>query len=210
VERYVPAAALLALLALPAAAPAASDRCRQAHTYTIVQTDRVRVFQTASTRRSEERSFACDRKSGRRFQLDRSNSIDPTYMSVDAYPPQIAGRYVAFVVQFGAPDRQNTNLRVIDSRTGKQKPLDYWEDGPELWGFAVRPTGAVAWSGDSGEFAQGPTSTPIYEVKLHVPGHDTRLLDSAPDVDPGSFAVSADSRWVFWRRGGEARLSPFG
>jgi hypothetical protein len=199
-------------MVFPGAAPASSgtsDRCRGARTDTLVESSVVRVYQTRATRRSEARSFACNRRTGRRLGIDRPASVDPTFVATDRHLPKIAGWYVAFVLGLGA-EADAEALRVIDTRTGKQLRVDSWGDEGELYDFHLRPTGAVAWSDTTDELGQDTRPATIFgQIKLRVPGRGVQLLDSAADVDPASLAVSGDARLIFWVSGGEARVAPF-
>lgn len=208
------AAALLVLVAALAATAqpaAAADRCkRPATAHTIAKSSRVLLYVYETRLEGPEgATYACNRRTGRRYLLDRPR--DELYVNTGqergAPGPRLEGWHLAYVtVQFEGSDGEYWRLVTLDVATAKKRALGSWSiDGEEfLHGFALTPSGAVAWH----EFSYLPTDQlGSYDDVTRIWRYGAagkELLDSARGygsiTDFGVSDARTDPR-VYWMNG---------
>ena len=126
----------------------------------------------------------------------------------------LSGAFVAyesfFVEEAGA--ERHTDVFVYNIRQGKTIVKETATTNPQpqrdsdVRAIELKRNGSVAWIGEQG--SQHPFPPPVYEVhrvsqEPSAPGNV--VLESSPDIDPGSLALSSHRRLLFWRSGEAAR-----
>lgn len=183
---------LLALLAVCAVvAPAADANAKKRHCpangATIAADSRARVWQVK--RHDELSLYACLRRTGR---VRRLTSGDIDYDSV-----RLAAPFVVYVENEAGSGLVSEIIQRVDIRAGTQERIAEFGtlsgEGSNLDDYVVAHSGAVAWiaTDDSSGTSAG---------KYDADGAGT--LDPGPDVDPGSLALTASGKRVYWTRGG--------
>jgi hypothetical protein len=153
----------------------------------------------------EQKTYACNRRTGRRFVLD--NPRLETYVEWRGsygrriHPPQLAGTHLAYVTStYEGAEGEYTGLYALDLATAKKRKLGVWDesDGTEfLSAFHLRSSGAVAWSAvEEGEGTIGLWGSA---------GKQT--LDRGPALGADSFAVSRDGRRIYWTNADQPRTA---
>lgn len=196
-------------LGLTPAASAASKggACAVRDANVFVRTSSGIVF--AKTKRIDgqpvRRIYACLFRTDRIVSLSsrrKSNSVS-TGPRVD---PQLSGRYVGYVQNFGEETRTGAvGINVVDLKLGMRVagfryPLT---GGWDVESLVVKRSGGIAWTGDEPPIGEGhehvnkidgpqPSGLPANENKV--------LLDPGPGVDTRSLALSSDRRSVSWVR----------
>jgi hypothetical protein len=204
--------ALLACLACADAATAA-ERCRVPRgSDTIAKSSFTWVYRpfdnaARDPQFAEQRTYACNRSTGRRFVLD--NPRTETYVEWrgsygrKTHPPRLAGTHLAYVTStYEGAEGEYVGLYALDLRTAKKRRIETWDEteGTDfLASFALRGTGAVAWSAaEEGEGTIGLWG-----------GAGKQVLDRGRMVDVDSFAVAARSSRVYWMNGDQPRSADF-
>jgi hypothetical protein len=189
---------LLALLALCALlAPPADAKTKKRHCptrgRTLAADSRARVWEV---RRGDELSlYACLRRTGRVRRL--------TYGDIDYSSVRLAAPYVAYDDVEDGSGGVFEFIERVDLRTGREKQVaelgTLFGEGSQLGDLVVARSGAVAWTAVKDE---NGTSVEKYDAD----GAGT--LDPGPDVDPGSLALTASGKRVYWTRGGVPQSAP--
>lgn len=121
-----------------------------------------------------------------------------TFSGIDDFA--LAGTFVALAEDSCGIDRCDHTARTVDLWTGKE--IRGSTDGGEIVALRLAPGGSLALVHADGDLNDDVDSNTVQRVQRS----GTATLDSGPDVDARSLAVSA--RWMYWRRGGETRAAP--
>jgi hypothetical protein len=210
VVRSIAALALLASLVCADAA-AAAERCKVPRgSDTIAKSSYTWVYRPFDNARrdpdfAEKPTYACNRRTGRRFVLD--NPRLETYVDWSgsygrhAFPPRLAGTHLAYALTtYEGSEGEYKALYALDLATAKKRKVGVWDesDGTEfLSAFYLRSSGAVAWSAvEEGEGTIGLWGSA-----------GKQYLDRGRAVDADSFAVSRDGRRVYWTNADQPRTA---
>jgi hypothetical protein len=189
---------LVALVLLPAEAPAADRLCRPPHSRTLLATATTRVYDVP-TDYGANRVFACRYARGRAWSLGDTYEDPGGNDSLFLEPVRPSGRYLAYVKTFTYRDRPaGAELFVRDLQTGRR--LHHYERSDYTIGngVAMDRQGSIAWV--------GKVARSGYEVRrADRLGENTRL-DAGPDIDPESLGLKRSV--VSWRNAGVSRAAP--
>jgi hypothetical protein len=133
----------------------------------------------------------------------------------------LAGRYVAYVQDYGSTGGEANTLSVRDLRTGKvihqaavaSRGGDFTD---QVGTLVLKLNGSVAWTTRTSADFQHPTievramdSSTVH--RAGGPVQDVpRLLDESPVVEPASLRLTADRTGVEWSNNGATRTAPLG
>ena len=189
---------LVALVALAGAdAAAAQERCKlPKRAKQLAASSYTRVYETSNFPEGPGPTYACNRRTGRRFKLD-----DPD-RDFQAAAPILAGTHMAYLLFSSESEVVVSRLMVLDLAAAKKRQLDAWgeEDDELVVDYHLTRTGAIAWSGIADRGRTG-------EVWLFGESGKTRL-DSGPPELAESFAVSSNGARVYWTNAaGEPRTA---
>ena len=168
------------------------------------------MYQTAGTADHESTAFACNYRTGRRFQLDHPNTNTPNFLAGtdDAgQRPKLAGRFLVFILDVSAGADDSQSIVIVDLKSGRFRALGNFTDSDGLISqFVVNRAGAVAFS--LSDVLMRPQS--VNQILIAAAGHSPQVAASSPSVDDRSLAISPDRRSVTWIEGGQARSAPLG
>jgi hypothetical protein len=201
----IAALALVAALALPATAPAASKRnkCRTSSTTAgakaIVKSKAVVVF----TKRGDV--YGCSYSGGPVARLlDEGGGIE--LGGGNTIRPILADRYVAYVTYGSAIGDEYDRVVTWDLRKGR---VLYEAASTAVTALRLKTNGSFAWEQES-VVQSTDFDHPLYEVHevSQVDQQNDVLLDRGKDVDPAALRIGADGASVTWLRGGVTRSAP--
>ena len=176
----------------------------------MVNSSVARVYQTAGTADHESTAFACNYRTGRRFQLDHPNTNTPNFLAGtdDAgQRPKLAGRFLVFILDVSAGADDSQSIVIVDLKSGRFRALGNFTDSDGLISqFVVNRAGAVAFG--LSDVLMRPQS--VNQILIAAAGHSPQVAASSPSVDDRSLAISPDRRSVTWIEGGQARSAPLG
>jgi hypothetical protein len=184
---------LAALCWAPLTAEAADrGKCAKRGSKTVTADKRGRVFYVQN-RFEERRYYGCLYRIGRRFPIgdnphDELNTLERVVL---------ASPFVAYVVASPASGRSNERLDRVDLRTGSFVGVAS-ESDDRLGRHVLTRSGAMAWT----TLHYGVNRFQEVE-KLDADGE--AILDSGPELDPASLALSRASGRVYWMNAGSAR-----
>ena len=176
--------ALAGGLAPAAPAAAESGRCAVRGTTTVEQTKDVRVYYRGVA--DEHRLYACYERTGRKRPLGRYDQSE----GPGVVGPTVAGRFVAYQSLRCENDCADSDVRVMDVRTGSvRRSAKAGPGAHRLGGLVLKRTGSVAW-------IRAFLDRSAEVRKLQMDGE--HLVDQG-EVELNSLAL-ASSR-IYWTRG---------
>jgi hypothetical protein len=194
INRYLTFLAGVAALALvlPASTSAGSAGapCWPSGTRTVAATGDVRVYYRGAS--DNHQRYACVTRTGRRWKLGRftTASYGPGVVNVD-----IAGRFVAFQYVSCSDGCGDSDVRVLDTRSGRLRRSPKARAGFDgLSGLVVSRRGTV---GYIARFESGEREVHVFD------GASDRVVDSGPGIELNSIAFAGNT--LYWTRDGVAQ-----
>jgi hypothetical protein len=197
---------LLALALVPAGEARTSDapaRCRPAHTRTVADNGRVRVYAT----NSYDEYFGCSYRSGRRIAMGYESGSSSGDFTVG--PIRLARDTVAWQEREGhdyVEGYWENALYVRNARTAKRLHAIELKRGASVTAVVVKPDGAVAWLSVRDVTPEG-AAEPVFEYRLnrYDLGGLEQLDRGTGDAAPRSLRRNGSR--IEWMRRGVARTA---
>lgn len=187
--------------------------CNTSGTKTVLSTAKLRLFRVATRKHAVTRTgslYGCLAGVGKRFRLDKTD---------DPHEPETAvlvvgaGRFAATALEYHTPVTEVlASVEVTDLRTGKRHSALALASyaGPtydRVTALVLNRSGSAAWIAVNSH--SGAPNEGAYELRAQRVGSGAAVeLDSGADVAPGSLALSADGRTLYWRKAGTAQTAP--
>jgi hypothetical protein len=196
--------AAIAACVVFAFAPSADAKMRGCKTrgqYTIVANSRARVFFANRDTNDDGEEYAClyGRKRDKRLTTDLIDTAGRGGDFFQLSDPDAGDQLVAFTQEECGTSYCDYTAKSIDLDTGLRIRR---ATGHSIISLLLVRGGSLAILEETSYPWESQT---IYSVKK-VEASGTTVLDTGPDIDPNSLAVS--SHWVYWRDGGVTREAP--
>jgi hypothetical protein len=217
-RRFAALLVLISLLALPPAASARTAACSSSGSTAVYASKSARVFTKRAIvkpRYRVRRYYGCAYRYNRKFRL--ATVGEPGVFETAVTQIRLAGRFVAHASFYEGPAGGTyAVVRVRDLRSGVQTvniqagaPLqpgepDTSDQQARIRDLELRPNGSVAAITGTNDPATG---VPIYRVIKRDPA-GTAVLDSGPDIDPTSLALSGGI--LYWTKAGQPHSATLG
>lgn len=206
----------MASVALVAPAGGASRRpaCSLTGSRTVLATASAKIMKKRGTLRAGQTSYPVTRWFGCRYRTNRRFRLaivgEPGIFETRVTQARLAGPFAAVADQYSEPagSDDHASITVRDLRTGRRAfTTSILPDNTSvlITDLVLAPGGRLAWIEQLTQFGSGPGMTKTsYEVHA-VGASGDQLLDSGPNIQPGSLARAG--KIVYWIRGGQARMA---
>ena len=170
------------------------NRCAVAHSRTLFENTRARVFTRTYGPDHDVRTQVCLKSDGRHVGLAQ-DVRDTSRRRVRLISG--VGGWLAYAVTQADKGRTSTGEACrFKIATGQR----HCSGGLVVHGVGVTRAGTLAWLADSGVDPSGePFCCEVYRLDAGTRGPDE--LDSGPDIEPDSFAVAAHR--AYWTKAGD-------
>ena len=200
----------LAAVALPVTAADGARRvaCSMSGSRTVLATSSAKIV---AKRGIANPSYRVTRYYGCRYRTDRFFRLaivgEPGVFEDSVSHARLAGPFASVATQYEDPAGENVHasVKVVDLRDGR-KPVRYSalpdQTNVFVTDLVLAPSATVAWIERRTTFPEPGKTQNAYEVHwANAAGQ--HLLDSGPDVQPGSLARAGST--LYWTRGAQPR-----